>query len=193
MISYWKEDIKEIDNQVGKRPCYSNTNIRVSSRDNIRDYNRENINGEKDRNIDDDEGDNKVVHNINSGQTYNVIRETMEALNNNSTEVLLPNSANGSKILNEDDRESDEEIEKYVDDNNVVGNQRGIKNNSKCTQKLQTDIIQKKTNKRKRINETILSNGNVWKKDGKRMKCERKNNIGYHEEKDSRDSSKKIM
>ena len=161
MISYWKEDIKEIDNQVGKRPCYSNTNIRVSSRDNIRDYNRENINGEKDRNIDDDEGDNKVVHNINSGQTYNVIRETMEALNNNSTEVLLPNSANGSKILNEDDRESDEEIEKYVDDNNVVGNQRGIKNNSKCTQKLQTDIIQKKTNKRKRINETILSNGNV--------------------------------
>ena len=45
MISYWKYVIKEIDNQVG-RTCYSNTNIRVSSRDNIRDYNRENINGE---------------------------------------------------------------------------------------------------------------------------------------------------
>ena len=41
MISYWKDDIKEIGNQVGKRPCYSNTNIRVSSRDNIRNYNRE--------------------------------------------------------------------------------------------------------------------------------------------------------
>ena len=37
MISYWKEDIKEIDNQVGKRPCYSITNIRVNSRNNIRD------------------------------------------------------------------------------------------------------------------------------------------------------------
>ena len=41
MISYWKEDIIEIGNQVGKRTCYSNTNIRVSSRDNIRNYNRE--------------------------------------------------------------------------------------------------------------------------------------------------------
>ena len=37
----------------------------------------------------------------------------------------------------------------------------------------------------------IVSNGNVWKKDGRRTTCERKNNKGYHEEKDSRDSSKK--
>ena len=37
----------------------------------------------------------------------------------------------------------------------------------------------------------ILSNGNVWKKDGKRSICERKTNKGYHEEKDSRDSSNK--
>ena len=67
----------------------------------------------------------------------------MEALNNNSKEVFLPNSADGSKILNENDRESDEEIEKYVDDNNIVGNQIGIKYNSKYTKKLQTDILQK--------------------------------------------------
>ena len=75
----------------------------------------------------------------------------MEELNNNSKEVLLTNSADGSKILNEDDRESDEEIEKYVDDNNVVGIQRGIKYNSKCTKKLQTEIIQNKMNKRKKL------------------------------------------
>ena len=45
----------------------------------------------------------------------------MEALNNNSKEVLLTNSADVNKILNEDDREGDEEIEKNVDDNNIVG------------------------------------------------------------------------
>ena len=122
IISCWKEDIKEIDNQVGKRPCYSNTNIWVNSRDNILDYYREHINGGKDRNIDDDEGDNKVVHNIKSGQTYNVTRETEDAVNNNSTEVGFPNSADGSKIINEGDRKSSEEIKKYVVDNNVVGN-----------------------------------------------------------------------
>ena len=56
-ISYWKEDMKASDNQVGKRPCYYKNNIRVNSRDNIRDYYRDNINGGKDRNIDDDESD----------------------------------------------------------------------------------------------------------------------------------------
>ena len=75
----------------------------------------------------------------------------MEALNNNSKEVFLPNSADGSKILNENDSESDEEIEKYVDDNNIVGNQRGIKYNSKYTKKLQTDIVQKKSKREKEL------------------------------------------
>ena len=111
MISYWKEDKKEIDNQVGKRPCYSNTNIRGNFRDNIRNSYRENINGEKDRNIDDDEGDNKVFHNIESGKTYNVTRETVDVGNNNSTKVCFPTSADGRKMDTEDDRESDEEIE----------------------------------------------------------------------------------
>ena len=68
-----------------------------------------------------EEDDNKVAHNIESGQTYNVTRETVEELNNNSKEVLLTNSADVNKILNEDDREGDEEIEKNVDDNNIVG------------------------------------------------------------------------
>ena len=94
----------------------------------------------------------------------------MEELNNNSKELLLINSADGNKILNEDDRESDEEIEKYINDNNVVGIQRGIKYNSKCTKKLQTEIIQKRIKKRKKIKETIISNSNVWKKDEKRTK-----------------------
>ena len=111
MISYWKEDEKEIDNQVGKRPCYSNTNIRGNSRDNIRYSYRENINGEKDRNIDDDKGDNKVVHNIESGQTYNVTRETVDVGNKNSTKVLFPTSVDARNMINEDDRESDEGIE----------------------------------------------------------------------------------
>ena len=62
MLSYWKEYIKEIENQVVKRPCYYN-NIRVSSRDIVRDYNREKLNGEKDRHT-DDEGGSKVFHNI---------------------------------------------------------------------------------------------------------------------------------
>ena len=210
MISCWKKDIKEIDNQVEKISCYYNTNIRVNSRDNIRDYYSKNINGEKD-DVNDkvtinnvilntkDEGDNNVVYNIESGQTYTVTRDYEDAVNNNSTEVGFPNSSDGRKIITEDDRESDEEIEKYVVDNNVVGNQRGTKNNSKitsttnsiCTHKIQIDIIKNKINKRKGIEETIISNGNVWKKDGKRTTCERKNNKGYHEEKDSRDSSNK--
>ena len=75
----------------------------------------------------------------------------MEELNNNSKEVLLTNSADGNKILNKDDRESVEEIEKYINKNNVVGIQRGIKYNSKCTKNLQTEIIQKKMNKRKKL------------------------------------------
>ena len=74
----------------------------------------------------------------------------MEALNNNSTEVLLPNSADGSKILNEDDRESDEEIEKYVDDN-IVGIQKGIIKNSKCTKKLQAVIYKIKSIREKEL------------------------------------------
>ena len=57
---------------------------------------------------------------MESGQTYNVTRETVEAPNNNFREALIPNSADGSKRFNKDDRESDEENEKNDDDNNVV-------------------------------------------------------------------------
>ena len=60
------------------------------------------------KNIDDDEVDNKVVHNIESGQTYNVIRDYKNAVDKNSTEVGFSNYADGSKIIDEDDRESDE-------------------------------------------------------------------------------------
>ena len=94
----------------------------------------------------------------------------MEAPNNNFREALIPNSADRIKRFNDDDRERDEEIEKNVYDNNVVEIQRGKKNNSKCTKKLQTEIIQKRIKKRKKIKETIISNSNVWKKDEKRTK-----------------------
>ena len=57
----------------------------------------------------------------------------MDAANNNSIEVLFPTSADGRNMINEDNRENDEGIEKYVVDNNVVGNQKKNKNNSKCT------------------------------------------------------------
>ena len=91
-------------------------------------------------------------------QTYNVTRDNEDAVYNKSKVVGFPNSADGSKIIPDDDKESDEEIEKYVGDNNVVGNQRGTKNNSKiastaksiCTYKIQTDIIQKKISSRKK-------------------------------------------
>ena len=58
--------------------------------------------------------------------------------------------------------------------------------------KIVTYIIQKKIKKRKRIKETIINNGNVWKKDGKRTTCERKHNTEYDKEKDSRTSSTKL-
>ena len=63
---------------------------------------------------------------------------------------MLTNSADGSKILNEDDRESDEEIEKYVDDN-IVGIQKGIIKNSKCTKKLQAVIYKIKSIREKEL------------------------------------------
>ena len=58
--------------------------------------------------------------------------------------------------------------------------------------KIVTDIIQKKIKKIKRIKETIINNGNVWTKDGKRTTCERKHNTEYDKEKDSRNSSTKL-
>ena len=104
MISYWEEDEKEIDNQVGKIPCYSNTNIWGNSSVNIRDSYRENKNGGKDRNIDDDEGDNNVDHNIKSGQTYTVTEATVEADNDDSTKGVFPTPLDGHKsnILEDD-------------------------------------------------------------------------------------------
>ena len=58
--------------------------------------------------------------------------------------------------------------------------------------KIVTEIIQKKIKKRKRIEETKINNGNVWKKDGKRTTCERKNYTENNTEKDSRNSSTKL-
>ena len=59
---------------------------------------------------------------------------------------------------------------------------RGIKNNSNITSltkrigkyETKTDIIQEKINEEKKIKETTINNGNVWKKDGQRNICERK-------------------
>ena len=51
----------------------------------------------------------------------------MDAVNNNSKEVFSPTSTDRRKMINMDGRESDEGIEKYVVDNNIVGNQRGPK------------------------------------------------------------------
>ena len=52
---------------------------------------------------------------IEKKKTYNVTRETRDnedAFNNNSEEVRFPNSADGSKIIHEDDRERVKAIEK---------------------------------------------------------------------------------
>ena len=141
----------------------------------------------------------KITDVSSKKQTYKVTRDNDDVVHNKSKAVGFPNSADGSKIIPEDNRESDEESEKYAGENNAVENQRGTNNNSKltsntksiCKNKIQRDIMKKKINKRKITKETIISNVNVWKKDGKRTKCERKNNNGYHEEKDSRDSSNK--
>ena len=113
MISYWEEDKKEIDNQVGKISCYSNTNIRGNSSVNIRDSYWENTNGEKDRNIDDDEGDNNVDHNIKSRQTYTVTKATVEADNDDSTKGVFPTSLDGHKSnILEDDKNLNESFTK---------------------------------------------------------------------------------
>jgi len=68
--------------------------------------------------------------------------------NNNSTKVLFPTSVDGRKMINEDDKESDERSEKYVVDNNVVRNQRGTKNNdfsTNTTNYMRDNNIGKKT------------------------------------------------
>ena len=141
----------------------------------------------------------KITDVSSKKQTYKVTRDNDDAVHNKSKAVGFPNSTDGSKIIPEGNRESDEESEKYAGEHNAVGNQRGTNNNNKltsntksiCKNKIQTDIMKKKINKRKITKETIISNVNVWKKDGKRTKCERKNSNGYHEGKDSRDSSNK--
>ena len=115
---------------------------------------------------------------INDGsskkQTYNVTRDNDDAVLNTSKAVGFPKSVDG--IIPEDDRESDEERKKYAGEHDAVRNKRGTNNNNKITSntksigknKIQKDRIKKKINKRKITRETILSNGNVWKKDGKR-------------------------
>ena len=113
---------------------------------------------------------------------------------------MVTNYEYGSKIIGEGDTEVDGENEKEVVEVNTAETRREIKNNSKIIAttnrigkyKIVKDILQKKIKKRKRINETILNNGNVWKKAGKRTKCERKNNTEYNKEKDSRTSSTKL-
>ena len=112
---------------------------------------------------------------------------------------MFTNSEYGRMLFTKGEKVSDEENEKYVIDDEVVVEKRGDKNNSKMTSstksintyKIETDTIQKKINKRKIIKETIKNNGNVWENDGKRTTCERGNNTGYIEEKDSSQSSNK--
>ena len=60
-------------------------------------------------------------------QTYNVTRDIKDVVNNISKEVGFPTS--------KDDKKSDEAIQKYIVENNVVGIQRGTKkkhNNINC-------------------------------------------------------------
>ena len=68
-----------------------------------------------------------IVDILSKKQSYNVAKDNEDTVNNNSKEVGFSNSADGSNIIQEDDKESDEEIGKYVVENNVVGNQRGTK------------------------------------------------------------------
>ena len=58
--------------------------------------------------------DVQIQSNIESGQNYTVTRESADVRNNNSIKVLFPTSADGRKMINEDDRKSDEGREKYV-------------------------------------------------------------------------------
>ena len=60
-------------------------------------------------------------------QTYNVTRDIKDVVNNISKEVGFPTSTDKSKIVQDDDKESDEAIKKYIVENNVAGIQREIK------------------------------------------------------------------
>ena len=70
---------------------------------------------EGNRNIDDNEGENKVVHNIESGQTYNVTRDYEGAVINNSTEVGFPNSVNDKVTINNDILNINDGDEEYIE------------------------------------------------------------------------------
>ena len=121
----------------------------------------------------------------------------VDTVSNHSEVAAFTNSDYGIMIMTEGNKESDKENEKYVVEADVVVEKRGIKNNSNITSltksigkyKTKIDIIQEKINKGKRIKETTISNGNVWKKDEQRNTCERKK--GSTKEKDSTHSTKK--
>ena len=60
-------------------------------------------------------------------QTYSVTRDIEDVVNNISKKVGFPTSTDESKIVQDDDKESDEAIRKYIVENDVVGIQRGTK------------------------------------------------------------------
>ena len=114
--------------------------------------------------------------------TYTVKGGSMDTVSNHSEVAAFINSDYEIMIMTEGDKESDEENEEYIVEADVVVGKRGIKNNSNITSltkrigkyETKTDIIQEKINEKKKIKETTINNGNVWKKDGQRNICERK-------------------
>ena len=129
-----------------------------------------------------------------------VTRKSADIISTKDKGSVFTNSDYERLIVPKGEKDCEEETEKYGIEDEGVNEKREDKNNSKitsstkkiCTNKIQKEIVQKKIKKRKRINEKIINNGNVWKKAGKRTKCERKNNTEYDKEKDSRTSSTKL-
>ena len=158
-IVRYKQLIENIIKQVEKMPAHDQTKQKLFI------INRQKVSSQwiistwEYDNSYDNQAMQSIVHIPSKKQSYNASRDNEDAVNNNSKEVGLPNSTDGSKKIQEDDQETDEAIKKYVVGNNGVRNQRGPNNNSKitstiksiCTHKIQTDIIQKKINKKKEL------------------------------------------
>ena len=102
----------------------------------------------------------------------NVTRKSADTITTKDKGAVFTNFEYERMIFPRGEKESDEENEKYVIEEEVVIEKREDKNNSKmtsstksiCTYKIQTDIVKKKMIKSKRSKETITSNGNIWKK-----------------------------
>ena len=126
----------------------------------------------------DNSYDNKKMRSIvdkpSKEQTYNNTLNNENTVHNNYKVVVVTNYEYGSKIIGEGDTEIYGENEKDVVEANVAEKGEEIKNNNKTIAptksigkyKMVTYIIQKEIKKRKIIKETIINNGNIWKKMG---------------------------